>query len=419
LKGSLFFLSYYFPPSNAIGGHRILKLANELSSVWECSIYASSHYYEGRYDNQLTHQIGNENIKLIRLSPLWDRVFTALVHRNPSGFMARGIRRLGRIIMIPDIAILWSGLTRRKIIKDVEKHPSERKVIWVSMSPFSSGIAGVLAKKRTGAKLILDFRDPWTISPMYRHGRMRKWLEQKVEKWMLGYADRVLVTSEGSRRLFEMHYPSVKHKVKVITNAFVPLADSPSPKEKETGREEITITYTGSFYGDRQPFTFLEGFSSWKKGQKHPNKVKIVFAGSNNYTRIRKYAEALGILDNIEFYQEISYSKSLEMMQKADVLLLLNGKHPSNDVFIPAKLFDYMRVGKPILFIGGGSTAEIIKKCELGEVAPHRPKDISKRLETLLDVDYLSGFTIGDIKEYSISSIGRNVNKLLEEILET
>jgi glycosyltransferase involved in cell wall biosynthesis len=82
---------------------------------------------------------------------------------------------------------------------------------------------------------------------------------------------------------------------------------------------------------------------------------------------IARACDELGLSAVVEFAPRVPRAQSLAAMRSASGLLLLQPGHP---VAVPAKLYDYMASGRPILAIGEGETAEIVSASGAGIAAP-------------------------------------------------
>jgi hypothetical protein len=71
----------------------------------------------------------------------------------------------------------------------------------------------------------------------------------------------------------------------------------------------------------------------------------------------------------------VPYRESLSLQQSADILLLLHWNDIKAAGSIPAKFFEYLRAGRPILFVGyeNGDLAQIIRERDVGVIANDPP----------------------------------------------
>ena len=79
-------------------------------------------------------------------------------------------------------------------------------------------------------------------------------------------------------------------------------------------------------------------------------------------------AAVRGLQDVLAFHGQVSYGRALREMVEADVLLLMDS--PGRTIGVPAKLYEYLGAGRPILALGerGGDLERVL--FESG--APHR-----------------------------------------------
>ena len=74
------------------------------------------------------------------------------------------------------------------------------KILFFSCGPFSAALVGMLLKKCFNVKLIVDYRDYWTISPylfrIARFNRLLNLIQKPLEKWLLKSTDKSLILSK-------------------------------------------------------------------------------------------------------------------------------------------------------------------------------------------------------------------------------
>jgi glycosyltransferase involved in cell wall biosynthesis len=63
-------------------------------------------------------------------------------------------------------------------------------------------------------------------------------------------------------------------------------------------------------------------------------------------------AETAGVRDQIAVYPGVPFRQSVALQHEADILLLMQWNDPREQGNVPAKLFEYMATGRPILGIG-------------------------------------------------------------------
>jgi len=118
-----------------------------------------------------------------------------------------------------------------------------------------------------------------------------------------------------------------------------------------------------------------------------PGSIEIDLWGSiheDNGAQVK----SMGLNDcvNISGYQ--SKEQSVKRLETCDVLFLPLecGKDGSETLFIPGKLFEYLKLGKPVLCLtNGGDCADILLRSGLGIlVSPYDTKAVANKLSELV-----------------------------------
>jgi len=282
----------------------------------------------------------------------------------------------------------------------------------------SSHLAGLVLKKQfPHLKWYAHFSDPWVDNPFNRF----KWLvtpfNRVLEKRVIEGADCLLFTSQLTVDLVLKKYPpEVAKKAFVVSHPFDPsLYSTMSLRRRHPNR--ILFRYIGNFYGDRTPAPIYKALNVLKA--EHPEllgQIRFEFVGTNKSVFNR--GEQGFNTDIVENIPPVSYRRSLEMMQNADVLLVIDA--PSEEsVFLPSKLVDYIGTGKVILGITPpGTSADLIRRCG-GEVADPNsvPAVVRAIVETVKKIKLPSAnipCSYNNIrKEYSIDTVTEEMRRIL------
>ena len=100
-----------------------------------------------------------------------------------------------------------------------------------------------------------------------------------MEKLIIRNSTIVVLNTPDAMEMMSDKYPNLRHKFRVVTNGydnddFIGLIPVKS--------DRFTIAHIGSFYGDRNPDSFLKGFRYWLD-HCQPNiiqdKIQILFVG--------------------------------------------------------------------------------------------------------------------------------------------
>jgi len=127
-----------------------------------------------------------------------------------------------------------------------------------------------------------------------------------------------------------------------------------SPVVDRAPHERLRLAYTGSVYpGDQRPDMLFDAVDQAIRLTGH--EIELIFAGTG---RDDELAASLASFPAAEracrFLGRVSPSEALRLQREADALVLLNCTNPSPDegtLSFPAKTFEYLNAGRPILAI--------------------------------------------------------------------
>lgn len=196
--------------------------------------------------------------------------------------------------------------------------------------------------KKTGVKLVLDYRDPWVS--WYEKPTLAK----KAEKKAIGCADLVVTTTQTLTAALNEKYKTAK--CQTIMNGYDEKLWN-TIKAQPHNPNKLIISYIGSIAihgqpGFRDPTNFMKAAKVFKKIH---DDVEIQFVGVRDKIEdidsdMKKY---------IEFRNTVPVAESLELTARADVLLMFHTAHDqSGKYIICGKAFDCLRSGNYVLSIG-------------------------------------------------------------------
>jgi glycosyltransferase involved in cell wall biosynthesis len=236
----------------------------------------------------------------------------------------------------------------------VEKLHAERPLsaLITSAPPVASHVAGWLAKRKLRIPWIADFRDPIVGNPV----RNRWWgtpYDELVERQIFRHADMVVAVTDVVAEMWKRKYPQHAAKVRVIWGCYNPDEAMPAPRAMSDARK--TLAHLGFLYRQRIPWKLLESFDRLTAdGRLDPREARLQFVGEvDGYEEFmatpacRRLREK-GCLDAGGV--TVSRARSLENMVDATHLLLIDiVNNEAVGYTVPAKIFDYVRAGRPIL----------------------------------------------------------------------
>lgn len=235
-----------------------------------------------------------------------------------------------------------------------------------STFPISTAILiGLILHKLTGLPWIVDLRDSMTEEHYpkdARERRIRRWIERRAMR----YAFRVIFTAESTRRMYLERYPNLApDKCRLISNGFdeedfVLLRQNP-PNEAGSVRP-LRLAHNGAIYPEeRDPIPFFRALSRLKReGSISSATLSVSLRATGADSIFQDVLDKLGLSDIVQLLPHIPYRDALQECADSDGLLLLQAANCDHQ--IPAKAYEYLRLGKPILALTThtGDTAALL-----------------------------------------------------------
>jgi glycosyltransferase involved in cell wall biosynthesis len=195
-------------------------------------------------------------------------------------------------------------------------------------------------QKRHGLPWLADFRDPWAVN----HARAR-WSDRRHETKVMRDANVLIANTPLSARGWAEAYPNAAHKIVTIPNGFDPERFAEQPSESSGVRRRLTILHAGELYGGRDPRPLLDALQQLRADLD----VHIEFLGRSTEQRFDLPAELArrGLGDRVAIHDQAPYGEAIRKMKRADILLLIHT--PGSRLGVPAKLYEYLGAGRPIL----------------------------------------------------------------------
>jgi glycosyltransferase involved in cell wall biosynthesis len=262
--------------------------------------------------------------------------------------------------------------------------------IFSSGAPISSHLVAGLIKGRTGRPWVADFRDPWIGNPFAAPmARPKRWLQRRMERWIVTRADAVTVAVDAMREMFAARYPEMADKFIYIPNGY-DRSDIAGlvPVPGEPGR--FTILFAGSLYRPGELEAFLGGVE--KLLERRPDlraRLRVQFVGrvsADNRRLADAYIAPGRIGDVVSFEGFVPRRVALARMAGADALLQLMTAEPGTEMFVGGKLLEYLAFDKPILAVmPPGEGRRLVDSLPVGRSADVEPDSVAAALEGLLD----------------------------------
>lgn len=352
-------VAFHYPPIQGSSGvHRALAFSRYLPEFgWDVSVLtvnARAHENVSRENEGLLPR----DVEVVR-AHAWDAArHFALFGRYPSS-LAR-----------PDRWASWRTFGLRAGMRVISA-----KRVDAIFSTFPIATAHVIAAglhKRSGLPWVADFRDPMA-SRTYPHEPLLRSLWARIQDEVVDAASRVTLTTPGTADFYRKMYPNIESgRFSVIENGFDPeaLGRLPEPMDAPNRTGRHVLLHSGILYPrERDPSPFLRALR--RLLDRRPalrDQVLVRFRASGFDDEYRRIAAELGLLDVIEFAPSMPYARALHEMRNASALLLLQGRFCNAQ--IPAKAYEYLYLGRPILGLTDpeGDTGRLLRRFEVPDI---------------------------------------------------
>lgn len=259
-----------------------------------------------------------------------------------------------------------------------------------STSPHATAhlIAGTLAH-RAGLPWVTDFRDPWYEDPPEPGTpRLLQWATRRLERRVIRRSVCVIASTTRLRDDLAARYPGEpREKFVAIPNGFDEADFAALGPVAPASRDEMLLVHAGSInpeFRDPRP-VFAAIADAARAGRMDLGRVRLRFLGGGAYGDSREVARAVeeaGLAGRVELVGRVPYQDALRELAAADVLLLLQASADTVGL-VPAKLFEYLRSGRPVLaLVPPGASREVLQ--EVGGGWAVDPRDASALREALV-----------------------------------
>ena len=340
----LLMLAYYFPPMNESGAQRPFRFTKYLCAYGvETRVVTASDRGQGAVmRNGETSGMGSE-----------------MYRQGWPNYLARAVQRVlpynDQLKWVPHAFAASSRVLNEITLSSV----------FSTSPPVATHITALLLKRRYGMRWVADLRDPIWCNP-FRPGRMAGFWDRFVEQLIMKHADAVIGNTLVSVEDLKKRNPRHAFKVQLIWNGYDPEEDLRARALEH--RECKYITHAGSIYGGRHPGELVASLSRLVAiGKIDPSRIKLRLIGHLDIEEpwVKQYNFKAFLqepwMDCIN--RVLPRAEATKAMAESDYLLLLDLNDHGARLQVPAKLFEYIRIGRPILaFTSPESPAEYILK---------------------------------------------------------
>ena len=348
-------IAFHFPPqSGSSGAQRTLGFTRYLRDFgWEPAVLTVD---PRAYESVDERAIAPDGIRVHRTFAFDAARHFAIRDRYPS-FLAR-----------PDRWTSWrwsaiiAGVT---LVRRWQPH-----VLWSTYPIATAHVIGHSIARITGMPWVADFRDPMAQEGYPADPRTWKSFK-RIESTSVAIAARSVFTAPGAANLYCERYPAHADRIMVIENgfdeeSFAGLADA-SPY---TAAPAILL-HSGIVYpSERDPTQMFAALRALvDAGDLREGDLRLRFRAPVHGAMIESIARTFDVSQFVEVAPPLPYREALREMLSVNALLVLQASNCNQQ--IPAKLYEYLRTGRPIVGLADpqGDTGQALRRAGVNYIA--------------------------------------------------
>ncbi len=361
-------IAYAFPPMNRSGTQRTLGFVRHLDSLgWDASVITANGAGEPQDDNLLAAVPDATRVSRVpwrdrvaackellriaepgvRLPPEARDTTAELATTQPHGLRDW----FTRLLHLPDSR---SGWIRPAIRTSLDRIRQDAPRVIYSTSPYMSAhLVALKLQRRTGLPWVADFRDPWRDNPFRKLDyRALDWLDARRERAVLLSANHIVMNTATARDRLCARYPQFAAKCSVILNGYDASTFEFITPVRDADANQLVIAHAGQFYGSRSPVPYFRALRmAIEKTPTLAVTLRLHLIGADHYEGkpLADLARQEGVENLVRVFGSMPHAPTLQRLAGADALLLAGSDGPGADLQVPAKLFEYLALRRPII----------------------------------------------------------------------
>lgn len=376
-------LAVNYPPKGGVGVIRTLKFVRYLPHFgWQPIVVTPGGSTKRIKDPTLIEEMADG----------------ATVHRPPyrnlwdwlPGDIAKLLKTLLKPNHFPDPYRYWNRIAfayiEKKILPDVKID-----AVYVSVGPHSTMLLAQQLYHKYKIPYCIDLRDPFSFSQYSILREDDQWRRKamEIEKEVFSTAGCINNVTRDWHLRYRALYPDLSTKFSFIPNGYDEADFAFDPPRQSN--EVFTIGYNGSYSRLVPLAPLIDAMAGILQEKGIP--IRLSIATPIKEVKLKKIAGPLYDRGLIDFKGYLSHQKSLENLSKTDACALMLADLKATEGMVPAKTYEYMRIGKPILCCHrrDGHLAAIIDESGTGVVADIGDKAQIKRRLLELHHGWISG----------------------------
>jgi glycosyltransferase involved in cell wall biosynthesis len=366
---------YQFPPDRSVGAQSCAQICRYLPAHgWDVSVltvrrseagpltadsFATTIIRTGVIPHPLAFYRWLKSLKRAPTSEAGDRI---IMGDSPE---TRGALRrwLVALLQLPDP---YTGWILPGVLSGLAAIRRDKVDCLFSSGPWwTNHLVALMLARITGLPWIAHFRDSWAqghwvkpVTPLSIR------IEKAMERLVVRKARAVVCVTDMQIAMLRSANPDVPaSKFITVPNGYDE-AEWVSPIEAVPDNEKFVITYAGNLYHGRSPYPLFRAVQSLIEEQQIAReKISIELLGVCDVaegSRVMVVARMHGLADCVSTPGVLNKNDTIRHMKNASLLLLLVDEQ---NYSIPAKTYEYLRAGRPILALTqGGSVVDLLRQ---------------------------------------------------------
>lgn len=355
-------IAYHFPPlAGSSGIQRTLRFVQQLPALgWQPIVLGADPRAFERTATDLDAEVPAD----------------IAVHRAFALDTARHLSLGGRYIGAlarPDRWMTWQYDAVRLGMKLIREHRPQ--AIWSTYPIATAHLIGAKLQARSGLPWIADFRDPMAQEGYPADPKV--WQSfHRIETLAFAQARICAFTTRSALATYRQRFPAASAEARLLENGFdestFASAEAALVDRRPLNPGFVTLLHSGIVYpSERDPTQLIEALALLQRDQPaRAARLRVRFRASSHDALLQSLAGKHGVTGMVELLPPIGYAAALEEMLRADGLLVLQASNCNEQV--PAKAYEYLRAGRPIVALtdSAGDTWSVLRDAGIERLAP-------------------------------------------------
>jgi glycosyltransferase involved in cell wall biosynthesis len=362
------FVTYTFPPVGGAGVQRVTKFLKYLPRHgWVGSVLTVSNPSVPVFDESLAADVPKETrvVRARTLEPGYGvkRMMSAGEESaaRPGRWLPSLARAATKSLLHPDPQILWAPAA----IRDGSRFLREERhdAVIASGPPFSCFVIGARLAARAGLPLVLDFRDEWDLWGRYQENRslgpLTRRVHRTIQSRVIRAAAALVATTQASASALEGGRARAGSRacVRHIYNGFDPddfanATPALAPTRPRLDGDRYRLVYAGTLWRMTSVEPLVTALQ--RVAQTDPagaRRMELIVVGRRTMAQDALLSPLEGGPVRLVRQPYLDHGRVRDLLDGASRLVVLLSDLGGADRILPAKVFEYLASGRPILAV--------------------------------------------------------------------